>query len=227
MAREIIVGGQRYPLPGENAPVVLTWLDHGISFMPGEGFNKPRLRKIDLAVWHWTGGEGEPPQVAATLKTRGYGVEFAIARTGVVWQFADPLEVDTADAGSVNARSVGIEVVSYGMRGRDDKTPALGRNRLTRTVRIHGNPVVVASFYPAQLTAARSLADALSRALGVPRRVPLSADRVVQAKQLNAVDMARFTGHVGHYHLTHEKCDPGPDFMAELQAHFAGTAGIV
>lgn len=228
MGRAIIIGGVRHELgvPGEQPPVVLTWHDHGIAFVPGEGFNKRRRLKIDLAVWHWTGGEGEPPQVAQTLRTRGYGVEFAIARTGVIWQFADPLEVDTADAGGVNARSVGTEIVSYGMKSRAANwaPPSAGMNRMLRDRRIHGERVLVADFYPAQLTAARALADGLSRTLGIPRRVPTSSDGMVLARQMNATDLARFAGHVGHYHLTHEKLDPGPDLIAELQQLFRSGA---
>lgn len=222
---DIIIGGQPLALGvhDEVPPIVLTWHDHGISFAPGQGFNKKRKKKIDLAVWHWTGGEGEPPQVAETLKTRGYGVEFAIARTGVIYQFVDPLEVDTADAGGVNARSVGTEIVSYGFKRPDVAIPRGGMNRLQRERRIHGERVTVADFYPAQLTAARALADGLSRGLGIPRRVPMSAEGAVLARQIPTTDLARFTGHVGHYHLTHEKYDPGPDLLGELGELFAAT----
>ncbi len=80
-----------------------------------------------------------------------------------------------------------------------------------------------------QAVAARALADGLSRGLGIERRVPTSADGLVLARQMNVTDLARFGGHVGHYHITTEKTDPGPDFMAELQLLFrtvpAGPAG--
>jgi hypothetical protein len=226
-ASEIVIGGKRVALrvAGERTPIVLTWHDHGISFAPGEGFNKKRTHKIDLVVWHWTGGEQEPPAMAEVLKTRGYGVEFAIARTGVIYQFADPLEVDTADAGGVNARSVGVEIVSYGMRlsAQGWKPPKAGTGRTVHRVRLHAVSVDVAAFYPEQLTAARALADGLSRALEIPRVVPVNNEGVATAKQLSAADLAAFKGHVGHYHLSRQKCDPGPDFMGELNRFFAAT----
>ena len=171
-----------------------------------------------------SGGEGEPPQMAAVLKNRGYGVEFAIARTGVIFQFADPLLVDTADTGGANARSVGIEVVSYGMRDRKPGwlPPRSGASRTTREVKIHGRSVQVASFFPAQLASARALAEGLSRALQIPRRVPLTAAGVPSAEVMPPAELARFRGHVGHYHVTNLKCDLGPDFMAELHWYFVG-----
>lgn len=225
-ASEIIIGGKRIRLglPNERTPIVLTWEDHGISFKPGEGHNKKRRLPIDLVVWHWTGGEGEPPAMAQVLKTRGYGVEFAIARTGVIYQFVDPKEVDTADAAGVNARSVGIEIVSYGFRqsAPNWKAPKIGLDRAEREVSIHGQRVRTAAFYPAQLEAARALADGLSRALGVPRKVPLTAAGVPITKAMSTTEIARFSGHVGHYHLTAQKLDPGPDFIAELARLFAG-----
>lgn len=224
-ASEVIVGGKRIPLglPNEPTPIVLTWEDHGISFKPGEGYNKKRRLTIDLAVWHWTGGEGEPPAMAQVLKTRGYGVEFAIARTGVIYQFVDPLLVDTADAGGVNARSVGIEIVSYGFRQSSSGwlPPKAGADRSLREVIIHGQRVKTAAFYPAQLLAARALADGLSRALPIPRKVPLTAAGTLITKSLSTTELGRFQGHVGHYHLTSQKLDPGPDFMAELGRLFA------
>lgn len=226
-ASEIIIGGQPVSLrvAGERTPIVLTWHDHGISFASGQGFNKKRKQKIDLSVWHWTGGEQEPPAMADVLKARGYGVEFAIARTGVIYQFCDPLEVDTADAGSANARSVGTEIVSYGMRSTVEgwKPPKAGLGREVRRVRIHSVGVDVAVFHPDQLAAARALADGLSRALGIPRKVPVTAEGMVLAKQLPAAELATFKGHVGHYHLSRQKCDPGPDFMGELNRFFAGA----
>lgn len=224
-ASSIIVGGKHWALrvPGERTPIVLTWHDHGISFVPGEGHNKKRKQKIDLVVWHWTGGEGEPPAMAAVLKNRGYGVEFAIARTGVIYQFCDPLEVDTADAAGVNARSVGIEIVSYGMRQSTPgwMAPKAGIARKVSTVAIHGVPCHVAAFNSDQLAAARALADGLSRALNIPRKVPVTVKGVPTAGLLSPGELAQFKGHVGHYHISRQKCDPGPDFMGELHASFA------
>lgn len=217
----IIIGGNTVPLQaglGQEPAQVLTWHVHGIEFRAGEGYNKRRRRAVDLAVWHWTGGEREPDEVAGELKRRKLGIEFAISRTGVVYQFCDPLTVDTADAGEVNARSVGIELVSYGMRSalRLWVAPKLGRDRPTQQVSIQGKQRTVATFYAPQIIAARQLAVALSRALPIPPVVPLGVTGHVIDRVLVDSHMLAFRGHVGHYHVSRKKSDPGPALLEEI-----------
>lgn len=231
-ASDIIIDGQRFHvgIAGHESPRVLTWHDHGVEFRAGEGFNKRRRSTIDLCVWHWSGGENEPLTMVRTLRKRKLGIEFAIGSTGVVYQFCDPMRVDTADAGPVNARSVGVEVINYGVRSfsrEDDAFRAggllipkrgVGRTRSEHT--IHGRRHTVASFYPAQIAAAQALADALSRALPIPPQVPLDDSRNwVIDHALSADALGAFSGHVGHYHVSKRKLDPGPQFMRELWHH--------
>lgn len=227
MSNCILIGGKDVPLqlPNELSPLVLTWRDHGQQFRVGEGYNRKRVQAVDLAVWHWTGGEQSPLEMVNTLRARQLGVEFAIARNGTVYQFADPLFVDTPDAKGFNARSVGIEIVSYGMAQRPPwKCPKLGADREVKTTLIHGVPVACAGFYPVQLRAAMHLADALSRALPIPRKVPTASttDAIVVSGVLEPKRAAVFKGHVGHYHLSRDKCDPGPAFIVELGRFFRG-----
>lgn len=218
----IIVGGVHHPV---HAASVLTWHNTGIAFAVGDGHNRPRRQRIDLVVWHWTGGEGDPPAVARVLRARGYGVEFAIARDGTIYQFCDPLDVDTADAAGVNARSVGVEIVSYGLHSTKPgwSPPKAGRDRTVTPTRIHGALCHVAGFYPAQLAAAHALGCALSTALELPRVVPPAAMSTVLSNET----LERFRGHVGHYHVSRQKTDPGPAFMTGLGLALAGvgTAG--
>ena len=210
----------RHPIP------VLAWNDAAGSirvpeFKAGDGFNKKRTHDIELVVWHWTGGEREPDAMAEVLRKRKLGVEFAISRLGVIFQFCDPAYVDTADAGTVNYRSVGVEMVSYGYRRFLRMVPKLGKDRLIYDADTHGRVVKTARFYAHQVTSACALADALSDALGVPRETP-DADGVY-APAL-ARDGTRFKGHVGHYHVSKRKRDPGPMFMDELHDHFNGLS---
>jgi hypothetical protein len=67
----------------------------------------------------------------------------------------------------------------------------------------------MAKFWPQQMAAALSLADALSAALGIPREVPTDSSGNVFANTLNPAKLASFRGHVGHFHVSNQKIDPG------------------
>lgn len=218
MENGIIVGEKMIRIPDVR---VRTWHDTGLQFRAGEGFNKRRHQDINLMVWHWTGGEGEPSEIFKTLKKRELGVEFAIARTGDIWQFCDPLIVDTADAGSVNARSIGCEMVCYGIPSALTlwRPPKLGRDREIYEDQINGKTYKIGWFYPAQIKAALALADALTGALPrIERRVPEISPRVLLPTELKA-----FAGHLGHYHVSQQKQDPGPRLIERLYDHFRET----
>lgn len=244
MADGIIVAGKVYPVehPVTRRPLqVLAWSDPPGSgprvpaFRAGDGFNRARKRwPVDLCVWHWTGGEGEPDRVAETLRARKFGIEFAIGRTGSIWQFCDPHEVDTADAGFANSRSVGVEVVNYGFRSATfdpvrmlrvgPLVPKLGQDRETYEATIHGRKRKLARFYRAQIHAAVALAEAISTATPeVQRRVPLDAGGNLYGRVMKEFDS--YTGHCGHYHLTERKLDPGFDLLEALRVEFAASAG--
>jgi hypothetical protein len=240
MSDGIIVEGRAYPVihPVTKQPIrVRAWTDppgegpRVPEFRVGDGYNKKRAKwPVDLFVWHWTGGEAEPERVAETLRQRKFGVEFAIGRYGSIYQFCDPAYVDTADAGFANSRSVGCEVVNYGYRSwtydpvRAIKLgpviPKLGLDRPTYPASIHNRKLPpLARFYQEQIHSAVALAEAFSSAVpSVSRKVPVD----VSGKLTTAVhDIAAWSGHLGHYHLTERKLDPGLDLLEALRQRFA------
>ncbi len=227
MARGILLDGHTYALNNSSTgrPIpVHAWYDRNgpkvPEFRPGDGYNHRRRRYlegdkskplINLAVWHWTGGEGNPDVMAETLRKRKLGIEFAIDRVGDVWQFCDPGEVDTADAGKLNFRSLGVEIVCYGFRPMVMLVPKLGRDRLIYEATTHGRTVNTAKFYPVQLQTACALAEVFSRVLPIPWEVCTWETVLPGIKD--------FKGHIGHYQCDLDKRDPGPWFMEQLQLH--------
>lgn len=255
MADGIIVGGIVTPVvhPETKHPVpVFAWCDppgalRVPEFRAGDGYNKSRIKwPVDLCVWHWTGGEAEPDRMAETLRERKLGVEFAVSRAGNIFQFCDPRAVDTADAGGVNNRSVGVEVVNYGYAAgftidpvraiKVPTVPKLGKDRETYEAMTHGRVVKTAKLYPAQMAACIALAEAISASIpSIPRSVPLMPAGVtgyhrifptalgpssVLDRSMEPARLSQFAGHIGHYQITDQKRDPGPWFMEQLYAHF-------
>lgn len=216
-ATGLIIGGKVVPC----ARPVFNWHDHGMEFKPGDGARK-RIPKqvIDLFVWHWTGGSGDMSALYRVLDTRDLGVEFGIDRDGVIYQFADPLLVDTYDAGPYNPRSVGCEVSNYGFTASGRPVPSKDRDRPTYTTVQNGKTRTFARFYALQLISVLALGDAVSAAIPtIPKRVPTTDKGILFPNTMKRAKLAEFHGHLGHYHLTDSKSDPGSDLLGYLLSH--------
>lgn len=210
----MIIGGREF----DCAARVYTWYETGIEFRAGDGYNKRRKKEIDLWVWHWTGGEGKPSTMAETLRAKKLGVETAIYR-GEIWQFCDPLIVDTADAGIVNARSGGTEIINYGYRRKKADIPRAGKNRAMYNCCFRDGRRRFAHFHPVDIAAAIALSETMAKALGIPRRIPLDPDDMLTLpRTMSASELEEFSGHVGHFHISDRKIDPGLDLLEALRA---------
>jgi len=212
---EIIVGNLRVEV---SAPV-LTWHQHKMQFIEGEGARRRHPKqKIDLIVLHWTGGEATARQTFKVLTGRELGVEFVIDRQGLIWQFADPARIDTFDAGPVNPRSVGIEMTNYGFRRPNTPVPRHGRVRPLWRQLLNGRQREFASFFPAQVDSAVHLCDALCRVLpAVPRRIPRDKRGAVLKRTMTRSELREYSGILGHFHVSRRKSDPGTDLMTMFE----------
>lgn len=185
----------------------------------GERGTRKRADVVDQLVGHWTGGEAttrsyddDGPRVVHGMKARtrdgrplNVGIAFVIGACGAddleapVWQTADPGRVATVHVGrgEVNARSIGVEVVSAGMPGRTDV-----RERPRVRVPLLGKITEVLRFYPGQLRAWRRLAETLASLDGrggirIPRHVP----ERLGARRLTLREIRRWQGALEHLHV--------------------------
>ncbi len=199
------------------------WHDHGMEFKPGDGARRRVVSKVplDLGLWHWTGGEGSAAACFRVLHQRELGVETYIGKDGDLWQFADPVLVDTYDAGPYNPRSWGTEIANYGFTGPGRAAPNPARGTYETTM--NGGRHTFARFFPAQIRTAIALARAQSRSVPtIGLAVPVGADGKLYPSVMTRDALRRFKGHVGHYMLTSNKADPGHDLLgAFLAAGFA------
>ncbi len=206
----LIVGGKEISCRA----TVMDWHVHGLEFRATDDGNRPRnpkKTKIDLGVLHWTGSENSPETMFHVLQNRDLGVEFAIDHLGVIWQFCDPLVVDTFDAGYINRRSWGCEIVSVGSAPNAKKFP-----RERRDEKVNGRKASHAIFVPAQVEAAIALCDAMCEALSIPRRVPKNILGGLKTDTLNPKDVASWSGILGHFHVNADKRDPGTGLFEEM-----------
>lgn len=156
-------------------------------------------------VWHWTGGEGGGRQVFNVLQSRGLSVHFTIDQLGVIWQYADA-DAYCSHASGANGFAVGVEI--------SNRANGLGQHaKWIRDVdfdTVHGRKAPHTCFYSAQVASAKALAVALSRAYGLPFNVPIATTVCSKA------ELSTFRGHLGHYHLSERKRDPGTELMREI-----------
>lgn len=188
---------------------VHSWCATGLEFKSGKGSRK-RKQPIDLIVVHWTGGEGSVKTMFKTLQKRGYGVEFAINSDGSIYQFCDPCFVDTFDAGIVNRRSIGIEIVNYGYRTSKTKIPKLGKKRGTYPCFFRNKEKHFGKFYNSQMLSLVALCDALVACpdLKIKKAIPRN-DYDIISKTMTQQELKKFSGVLGHFHVSDKKIDPG------------------
>lgn len=219
-ATGMIVNGKVVPcgLP------VYNWNDHGLQFKPGDGARSVTAKQIvDLAVWHWTGGSGSYERLYKVLDNRELGVEFYI-EGGKIYQFADPLKVDCFAAGRYNPRSLSIEVENYGFRDDPRDIPKETPPRAVLDVFQNGKKRKFAEFYEMDLKACAALATAISDAIpSIPRTTPSLTRSAPYNAYIGHAKMRKISGHVGHYHISDVKSDPGPQLLSYLVTAGAAT----
>lgn len=209
----LIIGGKEVPCDVE----VVDWKQSGLQCVVGKGARKRDTKKqdIDLFVWHWTGGEGNEKSLFNVLINRELGVEFYIRYDGKIFQFCDPVFVDSFDAGVVNRRSVGCEIQGVGT-GPDN--PKFKRNRIKDNVQ--GRTISVADFTEAQYKSALALAKAVSDAIPtLPKKVnrdPNDATKPFSSLFDDAGIKKDKKGHIGHFNVNPAKKDCG----TKLLKHF-------
>lgn len=209
-ASGLIIGGNVVPcdMPVHN------WTDHGLQFKVGHGARR-RFKKtaIDLFVWHWTGGTGNLSSLFRVLGKRELGVEFFIDG-GRIYQFADPVTVDTFDAGKYNPRSIGCEIQNWGFIGPGRAKPKDGDTRVMYETEMNGRKRVFAGFVREDIDAAIALGAACSAAIPtLPAMVPVRQDGRLFPDFIGRPWMENVQGHIGHYMINDAKSDPGHDLL--------------
>lgn len=153
---------------------------------------------------------------------RGLSAHFLLDVDGVLYQTLDVAE-RARHAGPANDRSVGIEIANIGAypnpaalaaaRKRSATPGKKDRPQTPVTGYVQGRRLHQFRFTDAQYRALIRLIRTLRRALpGIKAVYPESADGGVATTVLPPGPRKRFSGVLGHYHVSPKKVDPGPAF---------------
>ncbi|HUJ62086.1 MAG TPA: N-acetylmuramoyl-L-alanine amidase [Kofleriaceae bacterium] len=148
---------------------------------------------------------------------RGLSVHFMLDNDGTIFQTID-LALMAYHAAEWNVASIGIEMCNRGDAKLDPNYYASGRFGPKRTIKpckINGHTILAFEYTEPQLRSFVALCRALTRILpNIPAEYPQSSPGVQSWATLPRDASFRFSGYIGHYHLTEQKWDPGPfDFV--------------
>jgi N-acetylmuramoyl-L-alanine amidase len=135
---------------------------------------------------------------------RGLSVHFMIDNDGTIYQTLDLLHCAFHAAG-VNEVAIGIELQNRGDAARFPNF--YDGERQAATCWVHGVQFLSYVFTEAQYEAVGRLSRALARILEIPPTSPRHGGDLVWT---TIEQPRRFSGFLGHYHVSANKWDPGP-----------------
>jgi hypothetical protein len=198
----LIVGGKRVLVRGIR---VVTWQElGGLSFYGQPGWTK-RTAVTDLFVAHHDAARFSHG-CHQTLLARDLAVHLMLDGDGTVYQALDLAGAEAYHAKGVNPRSVGVEINNPVDPKLDN--PAKPRPRVKVGWKQYGNPnAIMLGLHPSQIFTLLVLADAITSAFGIPRRLPTQAAPGWDAPDPR-VASGEFSGVCFHGHVTEKKWDP-------------------
>jgi hypothetical protein len=209
----LVIAGKRVPVP---FPVVSWEEPGGLSFQGQGGWRRRRDlsgKGVDLFVLHWDGCTSAH-QCFQVLLERGLGVQLLLDGDGTVYQTLDLADACAWHAGSVNERSVGIEIQNPVQVHRNRwQTPA--RAVIDEACVHRAGQWQHLDFYDIQKRRVVELAEVLCEHLAIPRALPMDGNRVTRALAPHG-----FRGVCGHYHVSPTKPDPGLSLWPGLERAF-------
>jgi len=182
---------------------LLTWHDEGgLDLHRDGGWSKrPKAKAPDLIVLHWGGRNAKSCRNA--LASRDLSSHFGTDR-GAIYQWLD-ISHNAWHAGRrANGRSIGIDICQqptvnlagwYNDRGYDLEPMENPSMR---------GPDMVLPLHPETIKATADLLRVLTKASGIPLTFPRRDD------VLSLADFQRFSGVLGHHHISAKKWDVAP-----------------
>lgn len=171
----------------------------------GQPWDLPTLQQlIRQLVIHHDGANSSAECFHILHDERGLSAHFLIDTDGTIYQTLDLADV-AFHAQFVNGMSIGVELCNRGLVALGC-SPAHRQKREPRTATIHGQTYRMWSFTDAQYASLSQLVAALGR---IFPRLPLCFPRSGGPIFGKLAEPQRYSGLLGHYHVSAQKWDPG------------------
>lgn len=148
---------------------------------------------------------------------RGLSAHFLIDTDGTIYQTLDLADI-AFHAQIVNGMSIGVELCNRGLTNLY-ASQSHRRHREPKTVTVHGHPYTMWSFTDAQYL---SLSELCAQLVRIFPRLPLHAPQNGGPIYTCLAQPERFSGLLGHFHVSSQKWDPGCFDFARVMATVAG-----
>jgi hypothetical protein len=160
---------------------------------------------------------------------RGLSCHFLLDNDGTIYQTID-LGLMAYHAADWNLYSIGVELCNRGDAFKEPNYYAgghAGPQRNTRNCKINGATIKSFDYTAAQYDSFSRLCRELLRLFpNLPAEYPQSSpgEQMWDTLPNAGVERERYSGYIGHYHLTQQKWDPGPfdfkQFCSKLRGAF-------
>lgn len=159
---------------------------------------------------------------------RGLSCHFLVDNDGTVFQTLD-LALEGWHGSELCPESIGVELCNRGDAARFPTDYARARGKEVRNItpcKINNATIKSYDFTAAQKESMIRLSRALIRLLpNLPAEYPQSSPGVQMWNTIGVLSSLRFSGFIGHYHLTTNKWDPGPwdfkDFCSKIRGIYS------
>ena len=189
----IICHGNAVPIEWDK---VVLWTDRGGHEAKEGNYKKvDGQRDIDLFVTHWDVCLSSSI-CQKVLDKRGISVHFLIDNDGTIYQTLDTTHI-AWHAGSVNSRSVGVEIANayYPKWQSWYERKGFGKRDILKDSYVNGKKLEDhLGFYSVQLEALKALAKAINRGLGIPLEAPEGFNGTQYTDTLNKHKLKAFKG---------------------------------
>jgi len=163
---------------------------------------------------------------AVLQNERGLSCHFLIDNDGTIYQTID-LALMAYHAGEWNTNSIGVELSNKGDAKQNPGLYQSGKyKRDVKACKINGHTILGYEYTKEQYDALTRLGRALQRLLpNLPAEFPQGSAGVASWDTLPPSASFRFSGYIAHYHLIHQKWDPGvfdfKDFCRKIRGQLS------